>query len=85
MIQSQVKTVLRKTGGLPRFSIDVRQSRVAKGFTMKTVADKAGLTVPHISQLESGAVTNPGMNSFLKVCTVLDLNPMDYGVTEATP
>lgn len=54
----------------------IRSIRVEKGITQTQLADKAGLSVPSINDIEN-ARTNMWLISFVKICEALDTSPDD--------
>jgi len=55
----------------------LRASRKALGLTMQTVADRAGLSVGFISQVERG-ITAPSLASLVSIASVLDKPLSDF-------
>tara|TARA_R110000751_G_scaffold259709_5_gene359068 strand:- start:21853 stop:22491 length:639 start_codon:yes stop_codon:yes gene_type:complete len=60
----------------------LRERRLELGFTLKAVADQAGLSVGFISQIERG-ITIPSLSSLVSVSRVLGVNVGDFLTTKA--
>lgn len=54
----------------------IREARIQKGLTQQVLADKAGICVMYIGEIERG-IKMPSMNSFIKVIEALDISA-DY-------
>jgi transcriptional regulator with XRE-family HTH domain len=61
---------------LTKLGMKIRQARQQQSLTLKTVADRVGLTPSHISQMERG-VTHPSVSALLGIAGALGL-PMEY-------
>lgn len=82
---SVTRVVIRRAEekkNLPKFAVDVRQTRISRGFTLSTLATKIKSSTEYLSMLESGSIANPGMLTFIKPCDVLGLQPQNYGPRE---
>ena len=57
------------------FNNTIKQRRIAKGLTMKELAEKVGVSESTISRWESGDIENMRRNKIAKLSQVLDLDP----------
>ena len=55
----------------------LRELRQRAGFTQAELAEKANVDQPTISRLESGTVSNPGIDTVLKLAAALKIDPRD--------
>ncbi|HZJ90632.1 MAG TPA: helix-turn-helix domain-containing protein [Oscillospiraceae bacterium] len=53
----------------------IRNARLAKGLTMKEVADMVGVSEPTISRWESGEIENMRQKGIVALARALDLTP----------
>ena len=51
----------------------IRGLRDARGITRNELAEQAGVSVSHLEKIETG-LRGPGMNTFIKIMLVLDVN-----------
>ena len=54
----------------------IREARIQKGLTQQALADKAGICVMYLGEIERG-IKMPSMNSFIKIVEALDISA-DY-------
>jgi transcriptional regulator with XRE-family HTH domain len=54
----------------------LRQRRVVRGMSLQQVAQKSGMSVGHISQIERG-ISSPSLRSLQNICMALDM-PMKW-------
>ena len=51
----------------------IRELRDARGITRSELAEQAGVSASHLEKIEAG-LRGPGMNTFIKIMLVLDVN-----------
>ena len=54
----------------------IREERIKKGYTQHTLADKTGICVMYLSEIERG-IKMPSLNSFLLIIEALEISA-DY-------
>lgn len=59
-------------GALKQLGDNLRKSRIAKGFTMREVADRCGMEENNYGRFEK-AQTNPTFKSLMQICSVLEI------------
>jgi transcriptional regulator with XRE-family HTH domain len=59
----------------------LRKKRKEKGFTLKSVAEKAGISEGFLSQVEND-VSSPSVETLIKICNAIGINAGDI-ITEA--
>jgi len=52
----------------------LRRQRKAKGLTLRSVAEKAGVSEGFLSQVEN-SVKSPSLESLMNICAALEINP----------
>ena len=65
---------------LAELAVQVLETREKLGWSQQEVARRAGITQQQVSKVEQGV--NCNMTTFLKVCSVLNLN-LDIGPAES--
>lgn len=70
-----------------RISMDlgelIKELRNARGITRNELAEQAGVSLSHLEKIEAG-IRRPGMNTFVKIMVVLDVNISLYGMGMTT-
>ena len=61
----------------------IRESRINKGYTQQDLADRAGIGVVYISEIERG-IKMPSLNIFIKIVDALDVSA-DYVLRDELP
>ena len=61
----------------------IRESRIRKGYTQQDLADRAGIGVVYISEIERG-IKMPSLNIFIKIVDALDVSA-DYVLRDELP
>lgn len=61
----------------------IRESRIKKGYTQQELADRAGIGVVYISEIERG-IKMPSLNSFIKIIDALGVSA-DYVLRDEIP
>ncbi len=51
----------------------IRKLREARGITRSKLAEEAGVSISHLEKIEAGQ-RSPGINAFIKMMIVLDVN-----------
>jgi len=64
----------------------LKETREAKGMTLREVEAETGISNPHLSQVESGKITQPEMSLLYVLATLYDLGlPLLSVDCRATP
>lgn len=61
----------------------IRESRISKGYTQQNLADRTGICVMYISEIERG-IKMPSLNIFIKIVDALDVSA-DYVLRDELP
>ena len=57
----------------PAIGSRLRRARLARGSTLQAVAEEAGLTKGHLSQIERD-IASPSIAALVRICSILDLD-----------
>lgn len=60
----------------------IRAARKAKKMTLTTLAGQLGISYPAVQQWEAGK-TEPSTDNLLKVCRILDIDPLKAGLADS--
>jgi len=55
----------------------LRHFRESKGLSLRAAAEKAEISNPAISQIETGKIKNPGFDTVVSLCNVYGISPLD--------
>lgn len=63
---------------IARFGQDIAAGRMTHNLKMHELAVLVDVSQSNISRIERGQAHNPELNTILKICDALDLDPRDY-------
>ena len=61
----------------------IRESRIKKGYTQKNLADRAGIGIVYLSEIERG-IKMPSLTIFIKIINALEVSA-DYVLRDELP
>lgn len=65
---------MHRVEGLADIGREIREARKSLGYSLRELADLIDSSATHLSQIESGKVTNPGVELLSRIAGALDID-----------